>query len=103
MSKNKTLGLAGNYMDTKETIHALKELEKAKFNYQSQSIHRAIELLQRGEKYEKIFNTILNWTMHDGDFIPVKELIKLEQKYFPKPSKNFTEKVMARINNEGEK
>jgi len=42
------------------------------------------ELLQRGKKYEQIFNTILNWTMHDGNFIPAKVLIELEQKYFPK-------------------
>ena len=47
-----------------------------------------IALLQRGEKYEKMFNTILNWTMHDGSFIPVKELINLEQKYFPKEANN---------------
>jgi len=43
-----------------------------------------IVLLKRGEKYEKMFNTILNWTMHDGQFIPAKELVNLEQKYFPK-------------------
>ncbi len=52
------------------------------------SLDTIIELLQRGEKYEKIFNTILNWTMHDGSFIPVKELINLEQKYFPKEANN---------------
>ena len=47
-------------------------------------VDNIIELFKRGEKYEKIFNTILNWTMHDGDFIPAKVLIELEQEYFPK-------------------
>ena len=47
-----------------------------------------VDKLKRGEKFEKMFNTILNWTMHDGSFIPVKELINLEQKYFPKEANN---------------
>jgi len=71
-------------MDVEETIYALEKLEKRELNYESQSIHRAIDLLKCGEKYKKIFNTILNWTMHDGCFISAKELIKLEQKHFPK-------------------
>jgi len=55
-------------------------------------------LLKRGKKYEAIFNTILDWTMQDGEFIPYNALVDLEQKYFPKPSDNFTEKVMEKIN-----
>ena len=44
----------------------------------------AYTLLQQGEKYEKIFNTIINWTLNDGEFIPYNDLVDLEQKYFPK-------------------
>lgn len=91
MSTKKTLGLAGNYMDVEETIHVLKELEKAKLNYESQSVHRAIYLLQQGEKYEAMWQTLLE----DLDFMPNKEkllmswgdfndlMIKIKQKYFP--------------------
>lgn len=96
MSKNKTLGLAGNDMDTEETIHALLELEKAKFNYQSQSIHRAIGLLQRGEKYKEMWGWLDNsvnangmeynktWKEQVG-----KIMADIEQKYFPKPVKKI--------------
>lgn len=80
-----------------------------------------IELLKRGEKFEEkfleIFNenkkvwqmweeckkdiaraSIENWKVSAERF--VLEMKNLEQKYFPKPSDNFTEKVMEKIKGE---
>ena len=75
-----------------------------------------IELLQRGEKYEKIVKDIeyeLNWhkpdcpcrleVSKDEEYLDeILDLIDdIKQKYgFPKPSANFTEKVMEKINKE---
>jgi hypothetical protein len=76
-----------------------------------------IELLQRGEKFEAIVKEIkyeINWhrperEVYDsgskGDDEYINETLdlidRIEQKHFPKPSKDFTEKVMKAIN-EGE-
>jgi len=83
MNTKKTLGLAGNYMDVEETIYALEKLEKRELNYESQSIHRAIDLLKRGEKFEKMWE---EFCVNEGDLVKVVNLIKrrYEQKYFPK-------------------
>jgi len=87
-----------------------------------------IELLQRGEKFEAISQLIEETKIQpeinrDGKIIFVLKtnerndkvffslravfrhllchtLKDLEQKYFPKPSDNFTEKVMEKINKE---
>jgi len=55
-----------------------------------------IELLKRGEKYKKMFLQIVNWEKEDR-IIVKSDLDELKQKYFPKPSDNFTEKVMEKI------
>jgi len=82
-------------------------LEKGK------KMDEVIELLQCGEenkKYKKIWREIKdNLILKNGllEFIE-KDLEKFlhrmikayEQKYFPKPSDNFTEKVMEKINKE---
>ena len=41
-----------------------------------------IILLQQGEKYKDIFETIVEWST--GDTITYNDLVDLEQKYFPK-------------------
>jgi len=41
-----------------------------------------ITLLQQGEKYQDIFETIVEWST--GDTITYNDLVDLEQKYFPK-------------------
>ena len=93
MDTKKTLGLAGNYMNVEETIHALLELEKAKLNYESQSVHRAIDLLKRGEKFEKMWEELyteygmcpIRKNDEEGYMsnILYKILEELQQKYFP--------------------
>jgi len=42
----------------------------------------AYTLLQQGEKYQDIFETIVEWST--GDTITYNDLVDLEQKYFPK-------------------
>ena len=77
-------------MNTKEAIDWIEDCKDQNLSeeYDNKKMNEIVKLLKRGEKYEKMFNTILNWTMHDGSFIPVKELINLEQKYFPKEANN---------------
>jgi len=58
-----------------------------------------IELLQRGEKYEALYKEIKENVLN-CEYCENIELKKLEQKHFPKPSDNFTEKVMEKINKE---
>ena len=43
---------------------------------------KIIKLLQQGEKYKDIFETIVEWST--GDTITYNDLVDLEQKYFPK-------------------
>jgi len=75
-----------------------------------------IELLQRGENFEEKFLEIFNenkklWQMWEElkkDSYGCEAwwskygLMRYEQKYFPKPSDNFTEKVMEKINKEAD-
>lgn len=91
---------------------------------EGKKMDEVVELLKRGEKFEEkfleIFNenkkvwqmweeckkdiaraSIENWKVSAERF--VLEMKKLEQKYFPKPSDNFTVKVMGKINKKGEK
>ncbi len=86
MNTKKTLGLAGNYMDVEEIIYALKKMEKRELNYKSQSVHRAIELLERGEKYERMWEGFRHkYGEVDTPIGHVKNIINdFEQKYFPK-------------------
>jgi len=109
MNTKKTLGLTGNYMDVEETIYALEKLEKRELNYESQSIHRAIDLLKRGEKYEQMWKKLKNksgFRKIEHVFVEFQSTIEeimesYEREYFPKPSDNFTEKVMEKINKKG--
>jgi len=75
-------------MKTKEAIEFLEECQDENIELQEKGhdelLIKVINLLKRGEKFEAIFNTILNWTMNDGEFIPYNDLVDLEQKYFPK-------------------
>jgi len=63
-----------------------------------------IELLQRGEKYEAMWEKDLKDRMRNSTASAWETLVNaindIEQKYFPKPSDNFTEKVMEKINKE---
>jgi len=59
-----------------------------------------IELLQRGEKYEAMWEELR--IMDKVGCNPEVIVKELEQKYFPKPSANFTEKVMEKINKEAD-
>ena len=99
-NKKRELGLAGNYMDTEETIHALKELEKAKFNYQSQSIHRAIELLKEGEKYKIILKEIKSIISSHSLIWLVKRIKEIEEKYFSKRINRIIEVEVEASNKE---
>ena len=77
----------------------------------NERINDVIELLQRGEKYKQIFTAIQGEILSDeyediygmptrrGSIYKRYKII--EQKYFPKPSDNFTEKVMDKINKKG--
>ena len=116
-------------MNTKEAIEFVKGLigfynypvsadgvdeEQAKVNNQKRD--DVIDLLKRGEKYEAIVREIkyeIDWhrperEVYDsgskGDDEYINETLdlidKIEQKYFPKPSKNFTKKVMNKIRKE---
>ncbi|MCK4446828.1 MAG: hypothetical protein KAW56_07080 [Candidatus Marinimicrobia bacterium] len=104
-------------MKTKEAIEFIKKHNKPKhfYTWERKKFKDIIELLQRGEKFEAIEKEIeynLDWHRPECPFTtPDTELIDeilqmiegIKQKYFPKPSKDFTEKVMEKINNEGEK
>jgi len=82
---------------------------------EGKKMDEVIELLKRGEKYEKIVND-LRAESTDWDLVEwgtcnktasrrdlESAIDKLEQKYFPpKPSDNFTEKVMEKINKEAD-
>ena len=103
-------------METKEAIKYLRKLKQLikkgepiiyyDFAMTQDLLPEVIELLKRGEKYEAMWREIS--TMYKincyglGSVNPLEIIISLEQKYFPKPSDNFTEKVMEKINKEGE-
>jgi len=81
------IDLPNKRMITINELDRLKGIQKPLLidHYALQIIfYKILNLLKRGKKYEAIFNTILNWTMHDGEFIPYNALVDLEQKYFPK-------------------
>lgn len=99
-------------MNTKEAIEFLEkknisddELLKMKIK----SVKRLAKLLQRGEKYEAMWEEVetLFTSRSDrqggeslGNNI-LRNMEDIKQKYFPKPSKNFTEKVMEKIKKGG--
>jgi len=67
---------------------------------EGKKMDEVIELLQRGEKYEAMWEEIIRYFgyMEWKDEI----IVKIKQKYFPKPSDNFTEKVMEKIKEEAD-
>ena len=81
-----------------------EDIKNAIANYKN-----VIELLQRGEKFEAMWNHLyceygevfLN-DYKNPEILLEERMENLEQKYFPKPSDNFTEKVMEKINKKGE-
>ena len=90
-------GIAENNqgMKIKEAIEYCKETmddQIEEFGYRDIAIEGIISLLKRGEKYEAMWQTLLE----DLDFMPNKEkllmnwedfngsMIKIQQKYFPK-------------------
>jgi len=100
-------------METEEAIEFLT-YEKVYFINDSygkkhcRELNEVIELLQRGEKYEAIVNELENdygflahrYAGSDSTDYLRYVIPRLKQKYFPKPSDNFTEKVMEKINKE---
>jgi len=82
-------------MNTKEAIKWLKDAEKAA-ELKKWRIDNIITLLQRGSAFEKMFREVEN--MYGSSLT-----WDIEQKYFPKPSANFTKKVMDKINKKGER
>jgi len=104
-------------MNTKEAIEFIKEMKDIditctpnEYGEHLKLIDEIIELLQRGEKYEAIVNELENdygflahrYAGSDSTDYLRYIIPRLKQKYFPKPSDNFTEKVMEKINDEGE-
>ncbi len=85
--------LAGSEMSYEGTIYLLKHLQK-ELNYDSQAIFWAIELLKRGEEFEKIYYETMKYIFYDDkgtNVIPNhfmdevgKRLEELKLKYFPK-------------------
>ncbi|MCK4329280.1 hypothetical protein KAX02_05505 [candidate division WOR-3 bacterium] len=101
-------------MDTKEAIEKVKNKYEGWMGWASsqeevdklgEERDKIIELLQRGEKYKAIVKEFKEvwgkriYIFKDSNYISITNIVnKLEQKYFPKPSDNFTEKVMEKIN-----
>ena len=54
MKYNKTLGLAGNFMNIDETVYALEQLEDNDLHYHSQAIFIAIKYLRKFQKIAEI-------------------------------------------------
>ena len=87
-------------MNTKEAIKYLDDLQDENFElqeeYNNKRILEVIALLKRGEKFEAMWQTLLE----DLDFMPNKEklhmnwedtndlMIKIRQRYFPVKEKN---------------
>ena len=71
-------------MNTKETIEWIKERmdENLSEEYDNKKMNNIIELLQRGEKYEEMWNEARDYFQNDLDLDEYMEDIK--QKYFPK-------------------
>ena len=115
----------GELMNTKEAIEFMKSFievitsidirngDKKSIEIYNDKINRIIDLLKRGEKYEAMWKElkykfeILHKDIETGEeyytgVINKIDIKELEQKYFPKPSDNFTEKVMEKINKKGE-
>jgi len=67
---------------------------------ENKKLDEVVEILQRGEKFEALYKEIKENVLN-CEYCENIEINKLEQKYFPKPSDNFTEKVMEKINKEG--
>lgn len=98
-------------METKEVIEKVKDKYEGWQGYArtqkevdklGEERDKVIELLQRGEKFEKMWEEFnkeyaLYHLQYTNDNIH-QAMKRLKQKYFPKPSKDFTEKVMAKIN-----
>ena len=101
MNKRKReLGFAGNYMDTEETILALKNMEKEHLDYESQSIHQAIELLKEGEKYEAIVKEIKSIVSSHTLIWLEKKIKEIEEKYFSKKINRIIEVEVEASNKE---
>jgi len=77
---------------------------------EGKKMDEVIELLQRGEKFEKMWGELCERVYRiDSKFSNIRNIIeKLETKHFPeiyalpKCSKDFTEKVMEKINKEAD-
>jgi len=75
---------------------------------EGKKMDEVIELLKRGEKFEKMWEELEKEKClmidfdNEGYFKSYHCLGDIKGKYFPKPSDNFTEKVMKKINKEGE-
>lgn len=74
-----------------------------------EDIKRLKQKAERGEKYEAMWKELRKdygeYTIdcEHMNSVKLEEVIdKIKQKYFPKPSDNFTEKVMGKINEKGE-
>ena len=85
----------------------IERLPMGEIDKYDEKLDEAITLFKRGEKFEAMWREFkkLNYGyFNDWEIRCIKfKMNEFEQKYFPKPSDNFTKKVMDKINNEGEK
>jgi len=97
-------------MKTEEAIEIIRYLEALckphKKNLYIEDIDEVIELLKQGEKDKKALDRLGNMVIDSIARAPWIDKTKKEQnafkeKYFPEPSKDFTEKVMKKIRKEG--
>lgn len=97
-------------MDTKEAIEEVKQVFWVKYGkFGNEKADQIIELLQRGEKNKKYKEIVKEIKSKHGVYEidhpfmincqwTIKEMIGFcEQRHSPKPSKDFTKKVMAKI------
>lgn len=115
MKTKEAIQFVESFTDTITSID-IEEGNKNMIEEYNNKICKVIELLKCGEKYEAMVDELINvgkntwamWVELKANYQKVDEFTqtkyvagfmnKLEQKYFPKPSKDFTEKVMEKIN-----
>jgi len=79
---------------------SLRKLLKRGEKFEKNQIALVKEIEKRQQKINELEKYKIMW-FENKYYSKSKKIEELEKKYFPKPSDNFTEKVMEKINKEG--
>lgn len=76
-------------MKTKEAIEYLKLCKLENIGYRGKDYDHITDLLKRGERFEAIIKELKQYCLILENQSILKEIVRLEQKYFPKPESKY--------------